>query len=278
MAAIKTVLVPARHNEAGAHLLSEAAAFAVAHEAHLVALAIGVEPEPIYGDLPDLPLDGYISGLRAIRQAVQETRTWAQERLAGTGASFEVRAVSIPEGLVGATVARHARYADLTILPRDDGDGNWYRRLDAALFESGHPVLLCPPGASLSTLGTRVVIGWDAGPEAARAVDGSIGLISGADDIRVVVVDPRVGGDGHGEDPGTDLATFLSRHGLRVTVDALPRENRSVADALLRHARNIDADLIVAGAYGHSRLSEIVLGGPTRDLMEATDRPLFMAH
>lgn len=278
MANIKTILVQAVEGEAGAELLAEAAALANAHSAHLVALVIGAEPVPSYAPLPDMPLDGYFEELQAVRQHVRETVEWVGERLTPTGISFEARGVACPTGVAGTTIARQARYADVTIVPRGDSRSNWQELYEAALFESGRPVILWPRGAKLEALGDRVAIGWDAGAEASRAVGDALALMSGASDVRVVVVDPRVDADGHGDQPGADLATMLSRHGLPVTVDAIPSESRSVAEALLRHAEGVGADLVVAGAYGHSRFSEIILGGATRDLMRETKVPLLMAH
>ena len=278
MAETKTILVYATKDDTGAELLREAAAFASARKAHLVVLAVGFEPMPLYGGPYDVPVEGYLRELQAARDEVRDTVAWANERLADSGASFEVRGVVASTGTAGAAIARQARYADIAVLPRDGADGNWHRLVYATLFESGRPVILWPRGASLERIGNRVAIGWDASREASRAVRDALDLLAGAKDIRIVALDPQVGIDGHGEDPGTDLATMLARHGLSVTVDAIPRQNRSVADAILSHAQAMDADLIVIGAYGHSRLSEIILGGVTRDLMEATERPLMMSH
>lgn len=278
MAEIKTILVQASKDDVGAELLAEAAAFAVARNLHMVALAVGLEPMPLYGGPYDVPVEGYLKELQAARDEVKATVEWTKERLASTGASFEVRGIVATESSAGGAIARQARYADLAILARDDAGGDWHRLVYAALFESGGPVILWPRGAKLEKIGARVVIGWDAGREATRAVRDALDLMTGAQDVRVVLVDPQVGADSHGEQPGADLAAMLARHGLPVTVDAIPRENRSVGEAILRHAQSVDADLIVIGAYGHSRLSEIILGGATRDLMQATKRPLMMSH
>ncbi|RAI03818.1 hypothetical protein DLJ53_04925 [Acuticoccus sediminis] len=275
---IKTILVYADRSGACGPFLIKAAAFAAGHDAHLVVLVVGLEPTSAYGGLPEIPFSSYFAEVTAVHEEVHRTSSWADENLSATGVSFDVRGIVVPHGTEGRAVARHARYADLTLVPRLGTDGSWHRIVDAALFESGHPVLLCPPKAALDPLGERVLIGWDARPEAARAVSDALGLISGASDIRAVTVSSRTGAHAHGEDPGTDLVAFLARHGLPVRVDAIPRDNRSVADAILRHAHSMGADLIVSGAYGHSRLSEIIIGGATRDLMRVTDRPLFMAH
>lgn len=279
MAAMKTILVQVERSDAGADLLAETAAFAAAREAHLVALNVGIELTPSYAGLPDVPLDSYFTELQAVRDEVKATRAWAIEQLKPAGISFEVRGAVTSAADAGTTFARQARYADIVFFLRTEGgETSWHRLVDAALFGSGRPVVLCPPGSKLGNIGQRIAIGWDAGAEAARAVSYIADIVPGARDVRVVMINPHVGPDAHGEEPGANIATLLSRQGLGVTVDALPREDLSVADALLRHVRAIDADFIVAGAYGHSRLSEIILGGATRDLLEKCDRPLLMAH
>lgn len=278
MARIKTLLVYAERSDAGAELLSQAAAFAGDRDAHLVALVLGLQPTPTYASLPDVPLDAYFVEFRAAREAVDEAARWTAERLAGRGISHEVRGVVVPMSEAGRMFARHARYADLAVFPRGNTADNWHQVVDGALFDSGKPLLLVPPGKRWEGIGGRVVVAWDAGAEAARAVSCAIDLLGPQSKVHVVTVDPRVSLEGHGEEPGADLASMLARHGLDITVDAIPRENQSVAEALLRHAQAVEADMLVAGAYGHSRLSEIFLGGATRDLMEYTDRPLLMAH
>ncbi|RAH99987.1 hypothetical protein DLJ53_19845 [Acuticoccus sediminis] len=278
MAAVKSILVHAEKSAAGAELLTEAAAFAQARDAHLVALTVGAQPTLAYAGLPDIPPDVYASDLAEAREEVKATMNFVTERLTATGVSFEVRGTVVPAGEAGRQFARQARYADISIFARSELDRDWHDLVDATLFESGRPLILCPEGASLSRIGTRVAIAWQPGAEASRAVHDAIDVIPKAEDVRIVTVDPRVGAGGHGEEPGTDLATALARHGLPVTVDSIPRDNRTVAQAIVHHAEGIDADLIVSGAYGHSRLTEIILGGVTRDLMEITDRPLLMAH
>jgi len=278
MAAIKTILVAVERSDAGAALLAEAAGFAAARQAHLVALVIGIELTPSYAGLPDVPLDSYFTELQAIREEVREARVWAGKLLQQTGVSHEVRGAVTTPGDAGTTFARQARYADIAFVLRGEGDADWHRLVDAALFGSGRPVVLCPPGAALGKMGRRVALGWDAGAEAARAASYIADVVPDAEEVHVVMINPHVAPDAHGEEPGANIATLLARHGLPITVDALPREDVSTAQALMRQVRAIDADLVVAGAYGHSRLSEIILGGATRDLLETCDRPLLMAH
>lgn len=276
--AIKTVLVHAQDNDRGRKLLEEAVSFAEPRGAHVVALVVGVQPTAPYATMVDVPLEGYVEDIQRAREAVRENTLRLSELMNRLGGSFEVRGVSVPPGMVGAEFARHARYADLSVFSTPDDSGLWHQTVDTTLFESGKPVLICPPGASLETVGRRVAVAWNAGREAARTVADALPLMEGAEDVRVVMVDPRVGPFDHGEEPGADVSAMLARHGLRVTAEALPKSGRTFAEAFLAHARDIDADLLVCGAYGHSRFSEMLLGGATRDLMEETDRPVLMSH
>src|SRR3546814_14574015 len=92
------------------------------------------------------------------------------------------------------------------------------------------------------------------------------------------MVDPRVGETSHGELPGADIAEHLARHGLRVEVVSRPREGVTAGVAILRHAREVGAQLVVAGGYGHSRMRQLVFGGVTRHLFEQADVPVLFSH
>jgi len=106
----------------------------------------------------------------------------------------------------------------------------------------------------------------------------SLEMLRSADQVTVAVVDPEPGLLGHGEEPGADLAAYLARHGAKVTVDRLPREGRTTADVLRRHVVDTAADLLVLGAYGHSRLRDWILGGVTRSMVAEPPVPVFMAR
>ena len=273
----KTILVHADMSETGTALVGEAAMFAGERNAHLVALVVGLQPIQSYVPFPDIPLDSYFEETMAARTAVQQDVERVDQRLARFGTSLEVRGVVVPTSEAGPVVARQARYADLSIFTRVT-DLNWNRIVDAVLFESGKPVLMVPPGKPFAKRFQRVVIGWDTSPEAARAVSAAVDIAADADEMHIVVVDPRIGPEAHGEEPGATLATALARHGVKVTVDAIPRGEGSVVDAMMRHAEGVGADLLVAGAYGHSRLGEILLGGSTRDLLRKSELPVLLAH
>ena len=117
---------------------------------------------------------------------------------------------------------------------------------------------------------------WNGAPEAAKAMHHSLAWLKDAVEANVVVIDP----DEYktGPNPGDDVAAFLARRELKVTVDRLPGGQRDASDVLLEHANDVNADLLVMGAYGSSRFREWLLGGTTRAVLEKAELPVLMAH
>jgi nucleotide-binding universal stress UspA family protein len=149
--------------------------------------------------------------------------------------------------------------------------------LEAALFDGAAPVLLLPGTLLPETLGKRVVIAWNQGREAMAAVRRALPLLRKADLVNIVVVDPPAYGPER-SDPGGALCQMLVRHGVKAEVSVLARTMPRVSDVLVRHIRDQNADILVMGAYGHSRFREAILGGATRDMLELAQVPVFLAH
>src|SRR5690606_27847836 len=191
--------------------------------------------------------------------------------------SWEVRT---PESILVEPphlLSLHARYADLVVMTAPDADEDKTQVVrecfTAILFGSGRPVLVVPPHPVTAPV-RHLVVAWQPTPEATRALHDAMPLLRQAASVDVVSVDPSVDDLRHGDDPGVDIATHLSRHGLRVNVVALPRAGMSVAEVLLRHAKESGAHCLIAGGYGHSRLREWVLGGTTRELLALARLPV----
>jgi nucleotide-binding universal stress UspA family protein len=146
------------------------------------------------------------------------------------------------------------------------------------LFDSGRPVMMVPQRARWPAQLEKAVVAWRPSPEASRALHDALPLLRRARSVDVVMVEPRVGETSHGEVPGADIAQHLSRHGVKVEIVSLPREGASTAEAILRHAAQVGAQLIVAGGYGHSRVREQVFGGVTRGLFEHATVPVLFSH
>lgn len=192
---------------------------------------------------------------------------------------FEVRDVTVEGAVDEHEVLAYARVADLVVLARADAHDRARRAiLEQVLFRSGRPVLLTPGAPSRERSWRRIVIGWNARPEAVRSVAAAMPLLERADEVVVATVDARPSRAGHGEGPGRDVAAHLARHHVNVTVRNLDSLGRTEAKALLDEAIAFDADLLVLGAYGHSRAREMLFGGVTRELLVASPIPLFLMH
>jgi nucleotide-binding universal stress UspA family protein len=147
------------------------------------------------------------------------------------------------------------------------------------VMNSGRPVLIIPYAGRFHNVGRRVLIAWDASVEATRAITTAIPLLKRADHVELAVFNPTVGLEAHGERPGADIALYLARHGVKVEVsEEKTAAGMDVGNALLSHAADIGADLMVMGGYGHSRFREVLLGGVTDTVLKSMTVPTLMAH
>jgi nucleotide-binding universal stress UspA family protein len=279
---LKDILVHLDASEACACRLDLAAGLARRHDAHLV----GLHAVDLLMPAAALADGGTGAGAAMLYDQMRASALAAagrieagfRERLRRDGLSGEWRLAE--GGPAGEAVALHARYADLAVLGQQDPDGTEPNGaiLHATLFGSGRPVLVVPYAGRFAQVGRRVLIGWNAGREAARAVNDAIPLLDGAEEVTVLAVNPRRGIGGHGDVPAADMALHLARHGLRATAEHVTAPEIADAEALLNAAAEKSADLLVVGAYGHSRLREMVMGGVTRTLLRSMTVPVLMAH
>jgi len=238
--------------------------------------------------LPDEPLayePSVVAGIWAemlgrAREESKVARRKVEAVLAQSDAPFEMRSAEALARDLGRVGAVHARYCDLAVMTRPGEGGAEVRHdlVEGVLFHSGRPALLVPPDYAGQPIGQRPVIAWDASREATRALGDAQDLIAGAEIVTVVTVDARPKTFGHGDQPGANIAAHLSRRGHSVEVRNAASGGGSPAEALLAEARAINADLIVMGGYGHARVRELLFGGATRDLLDLSPFPLFMAH
>jgi nucleotide-binding universal stress UspA family protein len=126
--------------------------------------------------------------------------------------------------------------------------------------------------------GKVVMLCWNASRESARAASDALPFLKTASEVIVLVVDPQVSPEGHGAEPGADVATWLARHGIKVTVQRDVAADADVGNVILSRAADHGVDLIVMGVYGHSRLREMVLGGVSRTLLSSMTVPVLMSH
>ena len=259
-----------------------AAALAERFAAHLVGLCPLLVPQRPreLGYYDPALLDPFFESLREqARAAADEVREQFEHVARLRGLSPEWRLV--PEGPDGDP-ALHARYADLTILGQldpDRGETEGLRpRPEQVTLASGRPILIVPYAGRFENVGQRVVIAWNSAREAARAVHDAMPLLVAAEAVTVLTINPREGPQGHGELPGADISLHLARHGVKAQVERTVAADLPVGEVLLSRLADLGADLLVMGAYGHSRMRELLLGGATRSLLQSMTVPVLMSH
>jgi len=201
------------------------------------------------------------------------------ERSAGDAAQAGVvcttEAPSLPYPDIVSRLAATARLHDLTVLDAGPRTYDLDREMiEKALFHSGRPVIAVPPGHTAFTV-RRIIVAWDGSAQAARAANDALPFLRAAEAVEIVSVGDEA--EIHEAVPGAEFAPHLARHGVKVSVNDLPR-GESVAATLRAQAGLFRADMIVMGAYRHSPTREYFLGGVTRSFLRSSPAPLFLAH
>ena len=252
-----------------------ATAFADSLGAHLTAAGVIYEMLVPSGFTGDYPADI----MAALTEQSRERNAASYGQMCKAGpASLRSELVEIDAipGEARYELARLARHFGLTIIGQSrERNGDDALMAESALFESGRPVLFVPRSQTRAPKLNRVVVAWDGSRTAARALADAQPILETASAIDVVSIsDPRLG---YKELPGFNITRHLSRHGLNAELKRLPMSG-DVGETLLSYAADADADLLIMGGYGHSRLREIILGGTTRTIMQSMTVPIFMSH
>ncbi|MEM8812152.1 MAG: universal stress protein [Pseudomonadota bacterium] len=276
---IKTVLT-VQDGDKEPTALNPAIALCRHHNAHLSVFVVGLAPAPPTITYGGLPADLWIQEVDDARRATAARCEAIEAHLQQEGISADVTFEVSGSALIDEEIGRRARYADLTaVIPGQlAASGIRDHVINGALFESDRPLIVLNGEPTALGNSTRVLVAWDASREAARAIHASLEQLKAAEDVRVVLVDPEPLRSGHGPEPGANIATFLARHGIGVTVERIASSGHSVADSLILHGKDCGAGLIVMGAYGHSRMRQRVFGGTTESMLGQTTFPLLMMH
>lgn len=248
--------------------------------AHLSAFVVQMAAPPPVGELAAMISEPWLKERLEDRKRLAARRDEVTALFASSPVSVDV-AIEYPElAWADEVIGRRGRYTDITVIGPDvlGTETLKEKAIEGALFWSGKPVLLAPQGALPTLSPKRVAVAWDTRIESTRAVREALEMLVAADEVRLVMIDPVEEEDGHGAEPGADAATYLARHGAKVRVDRVPSEGHSVAEVLSRCAVDFAADMLVMGAYGHSRFRERIFGGVTRAFVEQPTMPIFMAR
>lgn len=275
----KTILSIIGVDHDGADLFA-AAELAQGADLHLNAIVISYVPPPPIGDLVGQTYSTYAFAWEEENARVNARAAELRGQLSQRGLRGDVQPVYCLNENVDEEVAKRATYADLTLIGGEMLKDSYLlkRVLDGALFASPAPVVLAADTRKVDLTPKTVLVAWNSTIEAGSAVRQSMDMLAKAENVHVVLVDPTARPYAMGEEPGADIATFLSRHGAKVTVETLASGDRDPAIVLQRHASDIGADLIVMGAYGHSRLRERLFGGTTQTMLSHLGTPVLMGR
>ncbi len=245
------------------------------HDAHLTTLYVARTPN----------IPGYVRAY-ITEEVLEEQRRQALKAAEAAEAIFVDQAKR--EGVshewrVGAGDDRalmelHARYADIAVVSQVESAtehaGGVYDLAEELVLTAGRPILAIPYTGSWPKIGSQVLIAWNGGREAVRAVSDAMPFLEKAEKVNVFTVNPGEGS----HVPGADLCTHLARHGVNAEAHHSVAKDIDVGNVLLSAAFDFGVDLIVMGAYGHSRIRELALGGATRHLLGHMTVPVLMSH
>jgi nucleotide-binding universal stress UspA family protein len=284
MTAIKTILACVGAPESAAATLALALKTAAVLEAHLEVLHVRIDAASA------VPLVGEGMSGAMIEEMISIAETQASERAKKVRASFddacntaEIPLTALPAPGVTAhwreetgreeeVLATAGRLSDLLIMPRPvaDSDNSSLMSVNAALMESGRPMLLAPP-VPPESLGKHVAILWNGSAEAARAVSAALPFLTKAETVSVFSARESAGM------VPEELAGYLAWHGIKARVQTFAPAAQ-VGNGLLAEVKAAGADMVVMGAYTHSRLRQLILGGVTRHVLQTASMPVLLSH
>jgi nucleotide-binding universal stress UspA family protein len=281
--AYKSILTVVTSAAAARVQIDAGVALARREDAHLDVICLGIDrsQEGFYyiGAAP-LPPAIRQEEVGAMQEALRATEAAARAQLDPEDIRWATDSIITFPGLIGREIGLRTRFCDLVIMPKPygaDDDTDQASIVEAAIFDGRAPVLLLPHGATDASFGKRIVIAWNQSDEAMVAIRAALPLLKSASVVNIAVIAPSAH-DPERSDPGGKLSQFLARHGVRCEVSVLAKTLPRVSDVLCRHASDINADMVVMGAYGHSRLREAILGGTTREMFEIATLPILSAH
>src|SRR6202166_2932577 len=275
---IKDIVVNLSIGENGGPAGDYAVSVADTFGAHVVGIAFVFDPiVPISGTgyIPAEVIDTQLADNQsAAKPAIARFAASASR----AGVSAEPLTLSASAAGAGDQFARIARRFDLAIVGQAEPASGAVEELiaESTLFQSGRPMIVVPYIQKAPLKLDRVMVCWDGGRQAARAIADAMPILEKAGKVEIVIVANERGKEDEIE--GADMGQHLARHGLKVDVKRISGGKIDVADALLSHVADSATDFIVMGGYGHSRLREFILGGVTHSILRSMTAPVLLSH
>jgi nucleotide-binding universal stress UspA family protein len=276
----KTILVHADDNPHCKQRLDVAIRFGLHFEAKLVGIYLVPTAELTPSVAALLPADVVARRLRETGEAQARAETLFRQATAAAGlTAIDWRA---PSGKPVSAAVAHARCSDLTVIGQPDPDRPDFVFLEelaqTVALSAGRPILIMPYAAPATSLGQSVLVAWDGGREASRAIADAMPILTRARQVKVMLIHA-----GTEENPvdafsKSQLASYLGSHGIDANIHYHDIADISIGDWLLSRAADLGIDLIVMGAYAHTLFRDLVLGGVTRTMLQSMTVPVLMSH
>ncbi len=281
---MKTILVPFQDDDIAQAALECACRFAGRFDSHVEGLFVLPQPQIIAGEgiaLPGVYLTQMVEDGRKLADAAHERfeqfiRSQGIEFLeVNSPADHTTASWREIEGLESQIIGDHGRLFDLIVISRTTKyyAGDWNIICEAALFESGRPVLVAGNVAG-EKIGENVLVAWNGSTETARTLAMGMPMLSRAEQVTVLTVDGATVPGPSGE----EVANHLMRNGIDASAITMQADLTSAGGVVLEKARELGVDLLLKGAYTHTRLRQMIFGGPTRHILSNAEIPVFMAH
>lgn len=277
---LKNILVSLNDTENLDLTLKSAGALAAKHDAHLIGVYV----------IPFFYINVSIHGSEVAMQELQDNERQKNKEIArdsvekfdkvlkSYGILGKTRVVNSANSDIAEAFINQARTADLVVIPQVVSDQMCNVESDFAdkiILSVGRPVMVLPRGKAFETIGSRVSVGWNLSAEASRAAFDAISLLDKDCEVRFVWVDAK---EENNNLPGAEIAEAFSHYGLNVSTESIQSGKKSVGEALIHQASINGSDLLVMGAYGHSRLRELIFGGATRHMLTNMPLPVLMSR
>lgn len=278
----KNILVHIDDSEACVERVAAAVALAKRQDAQVTGIALALESTISTYIGIDIPSSLNKEQQELVKNAAKSAVSKFEAAASEAGVEYVSRTLTCSATKAPARLAFFARHADLTFLgqpnPKDRGAPFQESLMDGVLQHSGRPIYTVPYIGRPDTKVRKAVIAWDGGKKVVRAVNDAIPLLQARGEVTVLVINPKERGKEFGGQQGENIAEHLKRHGINATVDYQIAPELTTDTVILNYLADSGADLLVMGAYGHSRLRERTFGGVTESILHQMTAPVLMSE
>ena len=277
----KSILVHVDEHKSTANRVEAAATLAQRFDAHLASIYVACQPTwpaSVYGPIPN---EALTAQTRILEEQAEKAKALVEKIAKSSGVPIEWRSEEVADFMASYQVVKHTRHSDLLIIGQSDPDTGRSGGIDlpeTVMLDAGRPVLVIPYIGARQPIGENVLVAWNGSREATRAIHDALPMLAKAKNVVVMSVNAKHGGGDYGPEPGVDIAAHLARHGVKVDVQRIESDDVDPGNLILSRLADLGSDMLVMGAYGRSRLREMVLGGVSREVLRHMTVPVLLSH